>query len=332
MSKTHTELVPHIEEITRALQNEIDSHEIESELDTFVNTFGISLSEAKRAIIKKLGGNPQSLSRLRTYRVSELQPGLSRVDINGRILSVMKRTYERKGEERNLFSGILADGTGKIEFTAWEDYGLREGEACTFSNCYTKPWHGRTQLNLGRISEVKKISDDVLPPAEELMKDTLITVDQLTQMGGAPGARVNGLVVGIRNGSGLVFRCPECNRVLLKENCMLHGPNKGKPDLRIKGILDDGYGSLYFITNREVTEQIAGMDLEECMRIASERMDSKVVRDIVAEKLEGKYVSATGDVFTDDYRTSMLIQSLTPLQSDVREEAIVMLKALEGCT
>ena len=121
MSKTHTELVPHIEEITRALQNEIDSHEIESELDTFVNTFGISLSEAKRAIIKKLGGNPQSLSRLRTYRVSELQPGLSRVDINGRILSVMKRTYERKGEDRNLFSGILADGTGKIEFTAWEE-------------------------------------------------------------------------------------------------------------------------------------------------------------------------------------------------------------------
>ena len=96
---------------------------------------------------------------------------------------------------------------------------------------------------------------------------------------------------------------------------MLHGPNKGKPDLRIKGILDDGYGSLYFITNREVTEQIAGMDLEECMRIASERMDSKVVRDIVAEKLEGKYVSATGDVFTDDYRTSMLIQSLKPLRT-----------------
>ena len=330
MSKTIEELAPHIEEIKRALKDEVESHEIETELDTFVNTYGISLPEAKRAVIKKFGGSPRSLTPRRSYKVSDLQNGLFRVDIEGRILSLTKRSYERDGEQRFLFSGIIADTTGKIEFTAWDDFGLEEGKAYKFSNSYTKTWRGRVQLNLGNNTQVDALSDDALPSMDEVKKDALISVDRLTLMGGAPGVRVEGFVVGVRNGSGLVFRCPECNRVLQKKSCMIHGSVEGKPDLRIKGILDDGYGALYFIAGREVTEKTIDLDLEESMKIASERMDAGAVQDIIEQKIVGMYVSASGDVFTDDYGTTMLVQSLEPEARDVTKEATDILEVMEG--
>jgi len=329
MSKTIDELAPHIQEIKQALKDEVESHEIESELDTFVNTYGISLPEAKRAVIKKFGGNPRVLTPRRTYRVSDLQNGLFRVDIEGRILSLTKRRYEREGQERFLFSGILADESGKIEFTAWDDFGLEEGNVYKFLNSYTKQWRGRTQLNLGSSTTVEALKDDALPSMEDIKKDALIDVDRLTRMGGAPGVRVEGFVAGVRNGSGLVLRCPECNRVLQKKSCMIHGNMEGKPDLRIKGILDDGYGALYFIAGREVTEKIIELDLEECMKIASEKMDAGSVQDIIEQKIMGSYVSASGDVFTDDYGTTMLIENFQSESRNVKEEATALLAELE---
>ena len=330
MSKTREELAPHIEEIKQALKDEIESHEIETELDSFVNTYGISLPEAKRAIIKKFGGSPQLLIPRRTYRVSDLQNGLFRADIEGRILSLSKRTYERNGEQRFLFNGVIADETGKIEFTAWDDFGLEEGKVYKFSNASTKAWRGRVQLNLGNNTQVEALKDEAIPSMEEVMKDALISIDRLIIMGGAPGAKVEGFVVAVRNGSGLVFRCPECNRVLQKKSCMIHGNVDGQADLRIKGILDDGYGALYFIASRKVTEEIIGMDLDECKRIASERMDAGAVQEIIEQKIVGMYASASGDVFTDDYGTTMLVQSLVPESRDVTKEATELLEALEG--
>jgi len=330
MSKTIVEFAPYIEEIKRALKDEIESHEIEAELDTFVNTYGISLPEAKRAIIKKFGGNPQSLTPRKTYRVSDLQNGLFRVDFKGRILSLTKRSYERDSEQRFLFSGIIADETGKIEFTAWDDFGLEEGKVYKFSNSYTKTWRDRVQLNLGNNTQVEALKDEALPSLEELKKDVLISIDRLTSRGGAPGARVEGFVVAVRNGSGLVFRCPECNRVVQKKSCMIHGNVDGQADLRIKGIFDDGYGALYFIAGREVTEKIIGMDLDECKRIASERMDAGAVQDIIIQKIVGMYASAIGDVFTDDYGTTMLVQSLVSVSPDVTKEATELLEVLVG--
>ena len=330
MSKTREELAPHIEEIKQALKDEIESHEIETELDSFVNTYGISLPEAKRAIIKKFGGSPQLLIPRRTYRVSDLQNGLFRADIEGRILSLSKRTYERNGEQRFLFNGVIADETGKIEFTAWDDFGLEEGKVYKFSNASTKAWRGRVQLNLGNNTQVEALKDEAIPSMEEVMKDALISIDRLIVMGGAPGAKVEGFVVAVRNGSGLVFRCPECNRVLQKKSCMIHGNVDGQADLRIKGILDDGYGALYFIASRKVTEEIIGMDLDECKRIASERMDAGAVQEIIEQKIVGMYASASGDVFTDDYGTTMLVQSLVPESRDVMKEATEFLEALEG--
>ncbi len=330
MTKTKEELAPHVEEITKALNDEVKTHEIETELETFVNTYGISLPEAKRAIIKKHGGNPRVLSPSKTYRISDLRDGLFRVDLSARVLSLTRRTFERDGVEKTMFSGVLGDDTGKIEFTAWDDYGLEEGKAYRFTNAYTKQWRGRTQINLGNNTQVVLLEDDAFAPMEEVEKDVPMTIDRLTRIGGAPGVKVEGFFVSVRNGSGLIFRCPECRRMLQKGNCMIHGKVEGVPDLRIKGIVDDGYGALYLIANRDVTEKVLGIDLKECQEIARERMDSSVIQEMLAEKLIGRYVSVVGDVYTDDYGTNMIVREMDFPEKDTAEEAKAMLEELEG--
>ena len=66
------------------------------------------------------------------------------------------------------------------------------------------------------------------------------------------------------------------------------------------------------------------------MKIASERMDTGAVQDMIAEKILSSFVSIAGDVFTDDYGTTMIVRKLNPEVKEVKAEAIRMLEVLEG--
>ena len=93
-----------------------------------------------------------------------------------------------------------------------------------------------------------------------------MTMSQLIENGGAVGIRVRGVLIDIKKGSGLVLRCPDCNRVTQKGMCMVHGKVQGKHDLRIKGVLDDGTGAVTVILGKELTEKLSGKTMEEYNR------------------------------------------------------------------
>jgi len=57
--------------------------------------------------------------------------------------------------------------------------------------------------------------------------------------------------VDVQSGSGLIKRCPECNRALVKGACGEHGKVEGVYDLRIKAVLDDGEKVQDILMNRK---------------------------------------------------------------------------------
>ena len=57
------ELAPHVSEIARVLGNKIEESEIEKELDTYLNLYRVSLETAKRSVVRKLGGDPNALTK-----------------------------------------------------------------------------------------------------------------------------------------------------------------------------------------------------------------------------------------------------------------------------
>jgi len=262
-------------------------------------------------------------------RLHELKEGMGSVNVTGRVLSVEERQVNVSGETKTIYSGLLADDRGKVQYSAWDDFDLQEGEVVTIRNGYVRSWRGIPQLNFGERSEVIR-SDESLPPAEELLRPALRGIDELEKVGGGVDVMIRGVVVDIKKGSGLIFRCPECNRPVQGGTCRIHGKVKAEPDLRIKAVVDDGNFSLTAILNREMTEELLGLTLEESLKAARESMNQEVVREEIEEKLLAHPVELSGNVTSDEFGLMMIVTGARFFRGEVREEAKKLLAEMEG--
>jgi replication factor A1 len=180
------------------------------------------------------------------------------------------------------------------------------------------------------LADVEILSPDEMPPLEELAEKRIYRIGELMDMGGAIDAAVEGIIIDIKDGSGLIFRCPECKRVLQKGVCRIHGEVDGRPDLRIKAVLDDGTGALTAVMGKDITEKLLGKNVEECQKIAKQAMDQSVIRDELKNLLMATPIRISGDATMDDFGI-MLISKDAKLKSlDMQTEARNMLEELEG--
>jgi Single-stranded DNA-binding replication protein A (RPA), large (70 kD) subunit and related ssDNA-binding proteins len=133
----------------------------------------------------------------------------------------------------------------------------------------------------------------------KLNRTTGITALDETVEVGDDADTVEGALVDIQSGSGLIKRCPdeECTRVLQNGRCSEHGQVDGEFDLRIKGVLDDGKSVTEVIFDREATEELTGMGLEEAKQLAMDALDTTVVAEEMAEDVLGRYYRVTGPTF-----------------------------------
>jgi replication factor A1 len=118
--------------------------------------------------------------------------------------------------------------------------------------------------------------------------------------------------------------------VVQKGACRLHGKVEGIPDLRVKAVLDDGNSSMTVVLNRVVTENLLGMDLEECVRQAKEAMNTEVIKEFIEERLLARPFEMRGNVLSDEYGLMMIVTESKPIQYDIRQAAAELLTEVEG--
>jgi len=174
-------------------------------------------------------------------------------------------------------SGLVGDETGSLKFVKWAKAGLPElAEARCYSlqNVVTDEYQGRFSVKLNRTSQIIELDSDI-----EV---------------GSQSVDFTGAMVDIQKGSGLIKRCPICRRSLTKGICGEHGKVDGTYDLRIKAVLDDGRRVHDIIINRETTERLVGLTLEEAKKMAMDTLDHEVVRSMIEERLLGRYYTVTG--------------------------------------
>jgi replication factor A1 len=262
--------------------------------------------------------------------IVNLRGGASNLAVTARILSVEAREVEVDGAKKTVFGGILADATGKTRFSAWKDFELREDEAVRIEGAYVRPWRGIPEVSFDERSTVVRLAPDVLPPASTLGESPRMWIEDLAERGGGVDVTVRGILIDLREGSGLVSRCPECRRVLRKGACRIHGEVKGDADLRVKAVLDDGSGALTAVFDRGLTEALLEKTIDEAIAQAKEAMSADVVRDELADLLVAQPIEARGNVTSDDYGLMMIVQEAKILKVDVVQEARAMLEGLEG--
>ena len=260
-------------------------------------------------------------------KIGDIREGMGNVTVTGRILTSETRTINVKGEDKIVFSGIIADDTGKIQYSAWSDFQLKAGETICVKNAYIRAWKGIPQLNLGERCEVSRVDDTfddaVIGGSNEK------TVGDIIKNGGGLDIVLKGDIVDIRMGSGLIKRCPECNRSIINDQCMSHGTVNPVPDLRLKFVLDDGTGSISAILNRDITEKLTGVTLHMATELAKARGAEFVAKEL-AEKIMVKHVMIRGNVMSDDYGPSMSVKDAAIENVDVQAEARKLLKTVEA--
>jgi len=189
--------------------------------------------------------------------------------------------------------GLVGDETGTIKFVKWAKSDLQpleEGKSYSFENLIADEFEERFSVKFNKSSSINELDEDI-----EVGYST---------------TEFTGAMVHIQDGSGLIRRCPMCNRALMKGTCMEHGNVEGAYDLRIKAVLDNGTVVQEALLNREITESISEITLDEAKEMAVDALDQSVVLDEMKKRLLGRYYTMSGSIL-DRY---MLVENVQLLE------------------
>jgi replication factor A1 len=289
---------------------EIPIGEIEERLDKMIHKFKVPKEEARRSVVNYFLKS-YDIKRNEFYTGQTESPliNISDVDdgkwanIRGKIVQLWDNTHESISQV-----GLIGDETGTIKFTIWESAGVstvEEGKSYLLKNVVVNEWNGKFQINVNKSSSIDSLDEDI-------------------EVGNAT-VEFKGAMVDIQSGSGLIKRCPECNRALTKGACMEHGKVDGVYDLRIKAVIDDGSSIQDTILKRELTEEITGITLESAIALAADALDQGVVLEKMKDSLVGRYYCVSGSR-VDRY---LIVETISPIFSYDASELDELIAAAE---
>ncbi len=302
--------------------NRASSRTFRGEVEVNLGSF-TQVEEAQEGALSDLDINKlPRFGTLSEIKLREIRPGMGNLQILGKILGLEERSIEVEGNSKRIFDGIIADETHRLRFTAWNDFHLNIDDVVTIKGAYVKEWRGIPQINFDDRAQVTREEIDIEPVTTPKMR-----AEELIQAG-ASDVLVEGTVIEVREGSGLIYRCPQCNRSLMNGSCSLHGAQEGTADLRAKVVLDDGTGALFAILNTEITEQLLGLTVSDAIR-KFQSMDSSDM-EALNKALLGKEYIMRGNVIRDDFGPTVLPSSITPVDEECVERARELISKLEG--
>ena len=266
------------EQFSDSLDVSVDG--IETRLETLVSEYRVPIDEAKRSIVSTYldeadmdrddlsGGSSQSAT------IADIDAPEEWLDLTVKVVDLWE-----PGADSIAQVGLLGDEAGTVKFTKWAKSDLPEldeGSVYRLDGVVTDEYEGRFSVKLNSATTIEELDTDI-----EVGDDS---------------TEVEGALVDIQSGSGLIKRCPEedCTRVLQNGRCSEHGDVEGEFDLRIKGVLDDGTEIHETIFNQESTEELTGITLDEAQQMAMDALDTEVVVDEMRETVLGRYYRVSG--------------------------------------
>ena len=417
-------LEDHAEELASDLG--VDKEEVKDDLENLVS-YSVPMDEAKDSLRRKYGdGSDSGGSAPSTKEIGDITTADSNVSVTVVVLTCGKRSIQYQGDNQVIFEGEMADETGKISYTAWEDVGLEAGQTLQLGNAGVREWEGNPELNIGQNTTVSLADDDLdvayeiggdasladleagdrgvnvevkvmereektingrdgeteilsgvvadetarLPftdwePRPELTEGASVRIEDvfIRQFRGVPSVNVSefstvaeldrevepqesapqvpigeavdsgglfdvelvGNAIALRDGSGLIERCPECGRVVQNGQCRSHGDVDAQDDLRTKIILDDGTGTVTAVLDDGLTEQVYGGDIEDAKEHAREEMDKEVVADAIRERVVGREFTVRGSLSVDEYGANLEVESFAESDDDPAARAAELL-------
>ena len=279
---TETEIRQTAEQIAERFseQADVSVDDVEERLRNLVEEYKVPMDEARRSVTSHFA-KETGVSRDELGSEGSENATVAQIDTPEEWLTVDVKVAElwEPSSDSIAQTGLVGDETGTIKFTSWAKSDvptLEEGATYRLQNVVTDEFQGRMSVKLNSSTEVEEIDAEIEVGEQEI--------------------EVEGALVAVQSGSGLIKRCPEddCTRVLQNGRCSEHGEVEGEFDMRVKGVLDDGNETYDVLLDREATERVTGIEMEEAKQEAMDALDTSVVTDRIKSLLVGRYFRVEG--------------------------------------
>ncbi|WP_247729729.1 replication factor A [Halovivax limisalsi] len=262
---------------------DVDVSDVEDRLTTLIEEYKVPVEEARRSVtnhyLEQAGLEREDISSGASDEVelAEIDEPERWVDVTVKVIEL----WEPRSDSIDQV-GLLGDPSGTIKFTKWATSDLPtldEGGVYRLENVVTDEYQGRYSVKLNKTTVIEALDDEI-----EVGDDS---------------TEIEGAMVAMQSGSGLIKRCPDddCTRVVQNGRCSEHGDVEGEFDLRIKGVVDDGVDAHEVIFDEESTEALTGISLEEAKEMAMDALDTTIVADEIREQIIGTYYRIEGPTF-----------------------------------
>ncbi|RAH13151.1 MAG: hypothetical protein CMB20_005265 [Methanobacteriota archaeon] len=267
----------------------------------------------------------EDLSAQSVSKIEDLRDGSRDVDIIFEIQKMVKRDFTgQQGEEKSVWSGDIADPTGKCRCSIWSEPPFNFEEmpvVIRVRGARVRAWQGIPDVTIDNADQIEVLA--AAPWGEDVdLTDNLVEVQlsELTSGASRVGITTTGTVVSVREDSGIIKRCSECRRVLRDGECANHGAQDGVEDLRFRLVLDDGISTISLILNKDSSESIGGLSMDKVKEHIDENGSMDYVQ-FLREKLLGREISASGRTIVDEQGAMLLSDSAEIIEVDSALEA-----------
>ena len=241
--------------------------------------------------------------------VSALRDGSRDVDAVVQITEITKRTFNRDGEEKFLWSGQIADPSGRCRISLWDDLPFKETDlpvTVQIKGARVRAWQGIPDITVDNAEQMTVLE---APPWDAGMDLTNHAVEvDLAEVVAGPsrvGLKTSGMLVSVREDSGFIMRCTECRRVLRDGICSDCGPNAGNEDIRMRLVVDLDGATAAVLVNKDAT--LAALDLDvDAMRSKIDEIGEQGFVQHVRERMLGRHLTVTGRSIVDEQGAMIL--------------------------
>jgi len=253
-------------------------------------------------------------------RIEDLRDGSRDVEIVLEIQKMIKRDFQgRDGEAKSVWSGDVADPTGKCRCSIWFEppFDFESTPVVVrFKGVRVRAWQGIPDITVDNESQIEVLA--AAPWGDDVdLANNVVDVELKDLSSGASrvGISTTGNVISIREDSGIIKRCPECRRVLRDGECATHGAQEGETDVRLRMVLDDGKSTISLIINKSASESLIGMNQEQISSHIVENGTMAFVQEL-RELLLGKKLKANGRTIVDEQGAMLLSDDVELIETD----------------
>ena len=272
----------------------------------------------KKQILKNLKINELVL----ISKIEDLRDGSRDVEIIVEIQKMIKRDFEgRDGEAKSVWSGDIADPTGKCRCSIWAEppFDFESTPVVVrLKGVRVRAWQGIPDITVDNESQIEVLA---APPwGDDIdLSNNLVEVDLQDLSTGASrvGISTSGTIVSIREDSGVISRCNQCRRVLRDGECSVPTCEtyEGVDDVRLRMVMDNGQSTISLIVNKIASESLIGMSMDEISSFVAENGSMQFVQNL-REKLLGRELKANGRTIVDEQGAMLLSDDVSVIEVD----------------